>query len=292
MAEVTKAIIPIAGLATRFLPLSKVVSKELWPVVDLPLFQYIIEEAKNSGIKEIIFVTRPKEKILFNYLTPSPQLEKALKEKKKNDILGDLQRTEDLFKSITFSSVVQKRALGDGHAILQAARLINDEPVAVLFVDDIVDSKTPCLAQLTKVFKTCQKPVVALYRLPKERIPFYGVVKVERIASRLYKIKQVVEKPSADKAPSDLAVVGKYILTPEVFQYLKKAEPNERGEIIIADTLQKMNQEGKLCYGYEFEGKWLECGNKMEWLKTNACLALKHPQYGPELRKYLKEIIK
>jgi UTP--glucose-1-phosphate uridylyltransferase len=144
--------------------------------------------------------------------------------------------------------------------------------------------------QLAKIFKTCQKPVLSLYRLPKERIPFYGIVKVEKIASRLYKIKETVEKPTLEKAPSDLAIVGKYILTPEVFDYLKRAEPNEKGEIILADTFEKMNKEGKIVYGYEFEGKWLECGNKLEWLKTNLHMSLKHPQFGPELRKYLKEI--
>jgi len=290
MSEIKKAIIPIAGLATRFLPLSKVVPKELWPVADLPIIQYIIEEAKNSGIKEIIFVLKPKEKTLLEYLAPSPHIEKILKEKRKSNILAEVQRTEELFKGISFTTVVQKKPLGDGHAVLQAAKLIGEEPVAVLFADDIVDSKIPCLLQLAKIFKTCQKPVLSLYRLPKERIPFYGIVKVEKIASRLYKIKETVEKPTLEKAPSDLAIVGKYILTPEVFDYLKKAEPNERGEIILADTFEKMNKEGKIVYGYEFEGKWLECGNKLEWLKTNLHMSLKHPQFGPELRKYLKEI--
>ncbi len=291
MNEVKKAIIPIGGLGTRFLPLSKIVPKELWPLVDLPMMQYIIAEAKNSGISEIIFVLKPEnKKIVSDYLKPSLKLEKLLKERKKGTLLAELKKSEDFFKALSFSYIFQKKSLGDGHAILQTAKLLNEEPVACLFTDDIVDSKTPCLLQLKKVFRTCQKPVIALYRLPKERIPFYGVVGVEKIANRFYKIKKIVEKPSLEQAPSDLAIVGKYILTPEVFDYLKKAKFNKKGELILAEVFDKMLTEGKVIYGYEFEGKWLECGNKLGWLKSHLYLSLKHPQIGPELRKFLKTL--
>jgi len=287
--EVKKAIIPMAGLATRFLPLSKIVPKELWPLVDKPMVQYIIEEAKNSGIKEIIFVIKPKEKAIFNYLKPSSKIEKELKEKKKDKILEEVKILEEDLKDISFSFVYQKKAMGDGHAVLQAQKKVKNEAIACLFADDIVFSQVPCISQLEKVFRTCQKPVMALSRQAKDRLHFYGVVDVEKIANRFYKIKDIIEKPETGKAPSELAVVGKYILTPEFFDYLKKAKPTFRGEIILANTFEKMLKDGKLIYGYEFEGKWLECGNKLEWLKSNIYLGLKHPQFGSELKNFLKE---
>jgi len=289
--EIKKVIIPIAGLATRFLPLSKVVPKELWPLVDAPIIQYIISEAKQSGIKEIIFVLKPDNKKVLDYLKPSPKIERILKERKREDILNQVKNLEELCKNISFSYVLQKKPLGDGHAILQAAKLVGDEPVACMFGDDIIDSKTPVVLQLAKVFKTCQKPVVGLHRLPKEKIPSYGIVGVEKIANCFYKIKKIMEKPSLEQAPSDLAIIGRYILTPEVFYYLKKAKPTKKGEIILAEVFNNyMLRDGKVIYGYEFEGEWLECGDKLRWLKSNLYLSLKHPKYGPELRKYLKEI--
>jgi len=290
MENIKTAIVPVAGLSTRFLPLSKVVPKEFWPLVDKPVIQYIIEEIKNSGIEQIIFILSPKNKKIIDYIKPSLQLEKLLKERKKDDSLKELKELEKLFESISFSFVVQKKALGDGHAVLQAANLIGDESFACLFADDIVESETPCISQLIKIFKTCQKPVLSLYRLPKEKISSYGVVSIEKIANRLFKIKEIIEKPKIEQAPSDLAIVGKYILTPEIFDYLRKIKPNEKGEIILANALNLMLKEGKIVYGYEFEGKWLECGNKIEWLKSHLYLSLNHPQYGPELKKFLKEI--
>ncbi len=289
--EIKKAIIPLAGAATRFLPLSKVVAKELWPLVDIPVIQYIIEEAKNSGIQEIIFVLSPENKKVLDYLKPSPKIEKILKARKKESILAEMKNFEELFKDISFSYVLQKKPLGDGHALLQAAKLVGEEPVACMFGDDIIESKTPGILQLAEIFKTCQKPVVALHRLPKERIPAYGVVGVEKIANRLYKIKKIIEKPSLEEAPSDLAIVGRHILTPEVFDYLKKAKPTKKGEIILAEVLNNhMLKDGKVIYGYEFEGNWLECGDKIRWLKSNLYFSLKHPKFGPELKNYLKEL--
>lgn len=285
---IKKAIIPIAGLGTRFLPLSKVVPKELWPLVDKPVLQYIVEEVKNSGISEIIFVINAEKKFVLDYFRKSPRMEKILKERKRNHLLADLRNLENMCKDISFSSVVQQKPLGDGHAILQAANEVKEESVGVLFADDVVDSKIPCLAQLLKVFKTCQKPILALYRIPKEKLSFYGIVQVEKITNRIYKIKKIVEKPKVEEAPSDLAIVGKYILTPEVFDELKGAKPGKRGEIILAEVLDKMLRDGKTIYGYEFEGKWLECGNKTHWLKSHFYLSLKHPEYGPKIKEILK----
>jgi len=286
--EIKKAIIPIAGLGVRFLPLSKSVPKELWPVIDIPMLQHVVEEAKASGIEKIIFVASPDKKIVLDYFKESPDIEKILKEKKKDQILKTVREFHETLKEISFSSVIQTKPLGDGHAVLQAAKLIGDEPCAVLFADDIVDSDTPCLLQISKIFKTCEKPIISLYRLPAEKLYLYGIVAVEKIANRLFKIKKIIEKPSAEEAPSSLAVVGKYILTPEVFEYLKKTTPDKTGEIRLAGAFDKMIKDGKMIYGYEFEGRWLECGNKLDWLKSNIYLSLKHPQFGPELRKFLK----
>ena len=290
--EIKKAIIPLAGLSTRFLPLSKVVAKELWPLVDLPVIQYALNEAREAGIKQIIFVLSPERKKVLDYIKPSSKIERILKERKKENILTEIKNLEEPFKNISFSYVLQKESLGDGHAILQAAKLVGSEPVANLYSDDVIEAKEPAILQLLKVFKTCQKPIIALSRVPKEKIPYYGVAGVEKIANRLYKIKKIVEIPSLEEAPSDLAIVGRYILTPEVFDYLKKAKPTKKGEIYLAEVLNNhMLRDGKLIYGYELEGKWLECGDKLRWLKSNLYLSLKHPKYGPELKKYLKEIL-
>lgn len=287
---IKKAVIPIAGLGTRFLPLSKVLSKELFPLVDKPLIQYVVEEAKASGIKEIIFVLNSKKKPVLDYFKKFPKLEKVLKERKKNHLLKEVRKLEEILKEISFSSVSQKKPLGDGHAVLQAAKIVGQEPFSLFFPDDIVESREPVLAQLEKVFKTCQKPVIALCRLAKERLPSYGVVAVEKIASRLYKIKKIIEKPGPEEIPSDLAIVGRYILTPEVLEALRKQKPGKSGEILLAPTLDKMLQDGKIIYGYEIEGRWLECGNKLSWLQSHLYLSLKHPQFGPKLREFLKEI--
>jgi len=288
---IKKAIIPIAGLATRFLPLSKVVPKELWPLADIPSIQYVIKEAKDSGIKEIIFVLRQDNKKVLDYLKPCHKTEKLLKERKKMDILEELKSLEDLCSNLTFSYVLQAKPLGDGHAILQAAKNVKGEAAACMFPDDIFDSGEPVLLQLANIFKTCQKPVIGLRRLPKDRISAYGIAGVEKIANKLYKIKKIIEKPTKEQALSDLAIVGRYILTPEVFDYLKKAKPSKKGEIILAEVIEEhMLKEGKVVYGYEFSGEWLEAGDKLKWLKSNIYFSLHHPKYGPEIKEYLKTI--
>jgi len=292
MNEIKKAIIPIAGQGTRFLPLSKVVPKELWPLVDVPLVQYAINEAKEAGIKEIIFVLSPSNKKVLDYLKPCPKIEKTLKERKRENILMEVEVLNKILEDISFSYVLQKKPLGDGHAILQAAKLINSEPVACLFADDIIESRLPAISQLNKIFKTCQKPVIALFPQQEEKISYYGVAGVEKIANRLFKVKRIVEKPMLSEAPSNLAVVGRYILTPEVFDYIKKAKLNKNGEIVLAEVFNnQILRDGKLVYGYQIEGNWLECGDKLRWMKSNFYLSLRHSKYGPELKRYLKEIM-
>ncbi len=288
--SIKKAIIPIAGLGTRFLPLSLAVSKEFFPLVDKPIIQYIIEEVKKSGITEIVFVVSPRQKMIFNYLQKNPELEEVLVTRKKDKILKELKDFEQLFEGITFSFVVQKAPLGDGHALLQAAKLVGGEPVAVSFGDDVVDSAEPALLQLMNIFNTTNAPVVALKSLPKNVIPAYGNVAVEKIANHLYKIKKIVEKPEPSEIKSDLVIVGKYVLTPEVFEYLKKSKASEKGEIILGEVFDKMLADGKTIYGYELKGEWLECGDKLKWLKSFLYLALRDERFGKELKEYAKTV--
>ena len=282
---IKKAVIPIAGLGTRFLPLSKVVPKELFPLVDKPVIQYIIEEAKASGIKEITFVIQPKKKEILEYF----RIEKILQDKERSYLAKELQKIRELVKNISFCAVLQMEPLGDGHAILQAKKLIGKEPFGVFFADDVIDSKTPCFLQLANIFRTSQAPIIGLKKITEEKISDYGIVGLEKISTHLYKIKKIVEKPEKNLAPSNLAITGRYILTPEVFNYLEKTPINSKKEIILADALRKMLDDGKLIYGYEFEGRWLECGTKPSWLESNLYLSLKHPEFGPKLKKFLKE---
>ncbi len=288
--NIKKAIIPIAGMGTRFLPLSLAVSKEFFPLVDKPVIQYIIEEIKQAGIREIIFVVSPKQKMILQYLKKYPDLEKLLQKRKKEQPLKELKEFEAMFEDIKFDFVVQKSPEGDGHALLQAKKLLENEPVAVSFGDDIIDSPDPALAQLMNVFKTCNAPVLALKELPREKIPAYGSVAVEKIASHLYKIKKIIEKPDPKDIQSNLVIVGKSILTPQVFDYLKVAKPSEKGEIILGEVFETMLQDGLPLYGYQVKGEWLECGDKAKWLKSFLYLALKDERFGKELREYIRTI--
>lgn len=288
--EIKKAIIPVAGIGTRFLPLSRAVPKEFFPLVDKPIVQYIVDEVKRAGIKEIVFVVNEEQKAILKYFKKSPELEKLLIKRKKESALKDLREFEDVFSGISFSFAVQKKPGGDGHAILQAEKFVKKEPFAVSFGDDVVDSDEPALGQLINIYKTCLSPVLALKALPKDKLPSYGVVAVEKIASNLYKIKKIIEKPQPGEVPSNLVIVGKYVLTPDVFDYLKKAKPGKRGEVILAEALDKMLLEGKTIYGYEIKGEWLECGDKQKWLKSFLYLLLKDPRYKEESRRYLKTI--
>ncbi|MDA1337155.1 MAG: sugar phosphate nucleotidyltransferase [bacterium] len=249
MSDITKAIIPIAGLATRFLPLSKAVPKELLPVGLKPMLLYALEELKAAGVLHIIFVVNNNKKQVEEYIKRSPQLEKLLQERNQEDLLEEVQELNKTLEGLSFTFVSDK-PLGDGHAVLQAKKFIGQESCFVVFPDDIVEAKTPGCVQLAQVFKTAQKPVVALARLPKERLSSYGVVDVEKISQRLYKVKNIIEKPQGE-APSDLASLGRRIITPEVFDYLKKTKPNKKGEIILFEALGDMVRDGKVVYGYE-----------------------------------------
>jgi len=285
---IKKAIILTAGLGTRLLPLSKATSKELLPLADKPIIHYLIKEVLDSGLKEIVFVVSPgKKEAIFNYLKSDLKLEKILKVKKRDYFLEQLKNLKEITKNLSYNWVFQKETLGDGQAILSARKVTGHSPCAVVFNDDIVVSKIPCLSQLLRNFKTCQKPIVALKKISKDKLSYYGIVQVEKIASRLYKIKKIVEKPLAENAPSNLAIVGRYIITPEVFDYLRKCSANKKGEIILAEVLEKMLEDGKVIYGYEVEGDWLECGDIFRYIQSNVYFSLFHSKFSEQLRKFL-----
>jgi UTP--glucose-1-phosphate uridylyltransferase len=293
MKKVEKVILPIAGLATRFLPLSKGVPKEIWPLVDKPVLVYILEEILKSSFKEIILVLSPQKKQFWDYLSKENlNLKKILKERGKKELLKELEEFEKSFKKINFKEVFQKKPLGDGDAILKAKNQIKNEPFAVAFGDDVIESKRPALLQMVNVFKKYQKPVLGLFRVEKKKVTSYGIVKVEKLKERIYRIKEIVEKPKIKQAPSNLAIVGRYILTPEIFDYLRKIKKDEKKEIILAEALQLMLKENKEILGYCIEGKWLECGNKIEYLKSNLYLTLKKSPYKKELRKFARKILR
>ena len=288
MPEITKAIIPLAGMATRHLPLSKVVSKEFFPLGDKPLLHYILEEVRASGVKQVIFVVNANKKAVADYFRKSIQLEKILEEKKQDDLSSALAEAEGLASGITFSYVSDK-PLGDGHAVLQARKLVGDEPCFVIYADDIIEAREPCSLQLAQVFRTAGRPILGLFEVPREKVSSYGVVVSEKIASRLYKIKGIVEKPTPETASSRLVITGRSIITPEVFDYLKKARPNKKGEISLTETFSQMVKDGKIIYGYQCEGRWWECGNKEDWIRSFVYFAANHPKFGKEVRRFIKE---
>lgn len=288
MGELTKAVIPIAGLATRFLPLSKAVPKELLPVGTKPMLQHALEELKASGVSHIIFLVNSNKKQVADYLKRSPQLEKLLAERNQSDLLKEVEEAHKAIEGLSFTFVSVQKPLGDGHAVLQAKKFVGQEPCFVVYPDDIVEAKVPSCLQLAQVFRTSQKPVMALFQLPKERLSSYGVVAGEKIASRLWKVNRIVEKPQGE-APSNLVTIGRRIITPEVFSYIKKTKPNKKGEIILAEAMADMVKDGKVMYGYEIEGRWWEAGTKTDWMRTHLYYSLQSPEAGKELQQFLKQ---
>lgn len=282
----TKAIIPVAGLGTRFLPATKAQPKEMLPIIDKPVIQYLVEEAVASGITDIIFVTGRRKRAIEDHFDYAPELESKLLKGKKTDALKAVRQISDMAR---FSYVRQKSARGNGDAVLCASHLADGQPVAVLFGDDIVRSKTPCLLQLIRIFERYQGPVIALMEVPKKDVRHYGVVKAKRINSNIYEIKDMIEKPEPDKAPSNLAIVGKYIITKEVFEELKKLRPSRRGEIDLLEGIRKVLKKRPV-YGVKFEGTRYDCGSKIGFLKAAVDFGLKHPEVKKDFRKYLKTL--
>jgi UTP--glucose-1-phosphate uridylyltransferase len=286
--RIKKAIIPVAGFGTRFLPATKAQPKEMLPVVDKPVVQYLVEEAVASGIEEIIFVTGRGKRAIEDHFDVSYELEDTLVEKNKHDLLEVVRKISTLAK---FSYVRQPVPLGDGHAILQAAHLVDDdESVLIIFGDCIYDSAVPAAKQLIESYEKFHAPIIGLSEVDRGEVSKFGVIDGEKIDERNMKVVDIVEKPSPEEAPSTAVAVGKYIITKEVFDTLATMNSGKSGEIRLADAFDIMLQGERSIYGRMLEGEWLDTGDKFNFLRTTIHFGLKHPEVGEKLRTYLKEL--
>lgn len=285
--RIKKVIIPVGGFGTRFLPATKAQPKEMLPVVDKPVIQYLVEEAAASGIKEVILVTGKGKRAIEDHFDHASELENFLESRGKSELAKTVRNISSL---ASFAFVRQKEPRGIGDAILQARSLVWDEPVAVMSGDDIIDANPPALKQLIRVFMKYRAPVVALRRVPREDVHKYGIIAGREVAPKVWKISGLVEKPDPAKAPSDMMVVVKYILTPEVFSYLEKTKPSANGEIYITGAIDKYVKDGGKCYGYEVKGDYYDCGDKLGFMRAVVNFGLKHPEVGRGFREYLKNL--
>jgi UTP--glucose-1-phosphate uridylyltransferase len=287
MMKVRKAVVPAAGLGTRMLPASKVIPKEILPVVDRPAIQVVVEEAVAAGIEEIVLVLSPGKDIVLQHFAPAAELEHYLAERGKADALEIVRRTNHLAR---FETATQAEPLGLGHAVLQARELIGDEPFAVLLPDDIFASERPCIGQLLEVAAREEAPVVALMRVPRSEIPKYGIVEVEPVRERVYRLAGMVEKPPIAQAPSDFAIMGRYVLTPDIFPLLAEGKQGAGGEIQLTDALLGLCRRRKM-YGCEFEGVRYDLGDRVGFLTAQIGYGLKRPELADRLRAWLKTVI-
>jgi UTP--glucose-1-phosphate uridylyltransferase len=288
--SIRKAVLPVAGLGTRVLPASKVVPKELLPLVDKPTLQYIVEEAVAAGIEEIIFVTSRSKRSIEDHFDVFPELEVALERKGKRKELEELRRVQTM---ATYTYVRQPEPRGLGHAVLCAKELVGDEPFVVMLGDDLVAPETPCLPRMIEIHEQYGGSVLSLVPLPPEIIPTYGIVSVQKIddGKDVFKVTHLVEKPALEEAPSDLGVAGRYILTPDIFAFLEQTPPGKGGEIQVTDAIEMQAQEGH-CFGLRFTGVRYDTGNPLGLLTTSIAYALKRPDIAPELRKFMREVLK
>lgn len=284
--KVRKAVFPAAGLGTRFLPATKSSPKEMLSLVDKPLIQYVVEEAVASGIESIVIVTGRGKTTIEDHFDVSYELEKLLEERGKPDLLKEMRQISEMAR-VTY--VRQREALGLGHAVLQAKDSVGDEPFAVLLSDDIIDSKTPALKQLLDVYEKYDAPVVAVFEVEGEAISRFGVVDGEEVEPGVYKIRDMVEKPPVAEAPSNLAIIGRYILTPDIFEELETTRPGAIGEIQITDAMRALLKKRPF-YAVRFEGTRYDAGDKLGFLIATVEFGLKHPELAPEFREYLKSL--
>lgn len=282
--HVKKAIIPAAGLGTRFLPATKAQPKEMLPIVDKPTIQYIVEEAISSGIEEILIVTGRNKRAIEDHFDRSVELELELN--KKGNI-GLLKQVQDISNLVDIHYVRQKEAKGLGHAIYCARTFVGNEPFAVLLGDDVVDSEVPCLKQLINVFDEYKSTVLGVQQVKREDTSKYGIVDYEAAEGRLYKVRNLVEKPAMEKAPSNVAILGRYIITPEIFEILEYTKPGSGGEIQLTDALKELGAIQSM-YAYNFEGTRYDIGSKLGFLQATVEFALKREDLKAEFEQYLK----
>lgn len=283
---IKKAILPAGGLGTRFLPATKASPKEMLPIVDKPMIQYAIEEARACGIEEFIIITGKYKRAIEDHFDSAFELEESLKRSGKKRILEEISRLNHL----NFAYIRQKAAIGLGHAIHCAKPFVKDEPFAVLLSDDIIDPDTLLLQHMIDLYKEFNSPILALEQVPMSDINKYGVIDGKKEKESVYRIKSLVEKPKATDAPSDMAIIGRYILTPDIFDILGGIGIGTGGEIQLTDALQNLLKERPI-YGYLFKGKRYDAGDKVGYLKATVDFALKNPQVSEQLKKYLIEVV-
>ena len=286
--QIRKAVLPVAGLGTRVLPASKVVPKEMLPLVDKPTLQYIVEEAVAAGVEEIIFVTSRSKRSIEDHFDSFPELEAVLERKGKRKALEELRRVQTM---ATYASVRQSEPLGLGHAVLCAKDLVGDEPFIVMLGDILIPPENPCLPELIQVYEQYQGSVLSLVPLPPEVIPTYGIAAVEELGSNVLKVTHVVEKPPLEEAPSDLGVYGRYVLTPDIFALLEKTPPGSGGEIQVTDATEMQAKSGR-CYGVKFTGVRYDTGTPLGLMTTSIAFALKRPDIAPGLREYMQQVLR
>lgn len=286
MQKVRKAIIPAAGLGTRFLPATKAMPKEMLPIVDKPTIQYIVEEAIESGIEDIIIVTGRGKRAIEDHFDNSFELEQLLEDKGKMDVLADVRKSAN----IDIHYIRQKEPKGLGHAVWCARKFIGDEPFAVLLGDDIVQAETPSLKQLMNVFDKKQTSVIGVQQVEDHQTHRYGIIDPLSQVGRTYEVRNFVEKPAVGTAPSNLAIMGRYILTPEIFSFLDMQETGAGGEIQLTDAIQYLN-ELQTVYAYDFEGKRYDVGEKLGFIQTTVEMALQRDELRGELLEYLEQLL-
>ena len=282
--KVKKAVIPVAGLGTRFLPATKTVPKELLPIVDIPSIQYVVQEAVDAGIEEIIFVTGRGKDAIEDHFDEAPELEQILTDRGNTEMVKALRRIAEMIEVV---SVRQKRPLGLGHAVLCARDLVGSEPFAVMLADDLVDSEVPCVRQLVDIFNRKEESVIALLQVPLEEVHQYGVIEGKEIEPRIYQIEGTVEKPVASEAPSRMAIIGRYVLRPEIFEILQKQPPGRGGEIQLTDGLAQLARRRKM-YGCVFAGERYDIGDKFGFVRATVAYALKRPDLKDKVTEYLR----
>ena len=296
MTRVRKAVIPAAGFGTRFLPATKAVPKELLPIVDKPTIQYIMEEVVQAGIEEVILITGREKGSIEDHFDISVELENHLKKKGRGDLLKIVQ---DIAEMVTLVSVRQKEPLGLGHAILCAKKAVGEEPFAVLLGDDLIDANVPCIKQMIDAYEQMEGTLktrgaglamVAIQKVPKSETHLYGIIKGNQVKDRIHAIEDMIEKPERGTAPSNLAIIGRYILPPQIFGVLERVAPDRRGEIQLTDGIRKLRKSAPI-FGYEFFGDRYDAGDKLGYLEANIAFGLKDPELGPKLKKYLKKLL-
>jgi UTP--glucose-1-phosphate uridylyltransferase len=286
---VRKAVFPVAGLGTRILPATKAMPKEMLPVVDKPLIQYAIEEAKAAGIEEFYFVTGRAKSAIEDHFDVAYELEATLRERGRSETLDELSAWLPAAGQIAYTR--QQRPLGLGHAVWCARNLVGDEPFAVLLVDDLMAGEPPCLKQMVDAYEKTGGNIVAVVEVPREQTRRYGVLDIVKDEGLLVRAKGVVEKPDPAVAPSTLTIIGRYIIQPEIFRHLGELKPGAGGEIQLTDGLDKLIADGQAFYGLRASARRFDCGDKLGYLEANIALGLAHPALGPDLRRLLKNYL-